>query len=1055
MRPFLLAVLVGILAVPVAAQDLTAAFDAARQHVADRAVALGATPADARDLVVTDAHASATSGLTYVYLRQQIGGVEVAGSEITVAVRRDGTVGHAAGRLVPALNRAVAPTPGLSAEAAVLTAAAHVGADLAALPSVDAVASDASRRTAFVTPAEALAPLTARLLYHSVDGSTPVLTWEVGPLEVAGVQPHAWMVRVDATTGAEVWRGDLVDSDPMPETLGEAAPAVAPVAGPLAVSPAVSAQVGQYRVYPIPQEGPNEGDAVLVADPSDALASPFGWHDTDGVAGAEFTITRGNNVHAYLDTDANNAPDPRSEPDGGAALVFDFPADLTLPPSAYQPASVTNLFFWSNVIHDILYRYGFDEASGNFQVNNYGRGGMGGDDLRAEGQDGAGTNNANFSTPADGARPRMQMYIYTLTNPHRDGDFSNMTLVHEYAHGLTNRLTGGASATGCLSNAEQMGEGWGDWLAAMFTMEPTDTRVTNRPYGPYPRGLDPNGPGLRNAPLNTDFTRNNYTYQRTRSGLSVPHGVGFVWSTILWEVAWEMIDAYGFDPDLYNAAGTAGNQMMIQLMVEGLKLQPCSPGFVDGRDAILAADALLYPDPAEPGRGLHYAALWTGFARRGLGVSASQGSSSSNADNTEAFDVPLPAAQALIDTTPIAVDDTQGTTPTVSVALQNVAPAGSQDLTYTASIENLTFVPELTATPPAAQGGTGVVYAWDDSDMPGGPVLAWVDISGTGTAVTLNDDNAASVTLPFAFPFYGVDQTRVIIGSNGFLTFGTSGTGSNNNQNLPNPAVPNDLIAMYWDDLNPALGGTVHTQDMGDGRFIVQFTDVPHVDVASETVTFQAILSANGQIVLQYLTLNDDASDPNSHTVGIENADGSEGLTVAFNAPYLTANKAVRFRLGRTWVTLPAPTGTLAPGATGTLELAFDADGLPVDVYTADLVIATSDPTLASVTIPVTFNVTGTVSTASEAPTVLTLDAPRPNPARGATTVGYNLPAAGPARLSVVDLLGREVAVLADGDGAAGRHTATVSTARLAAGVYVVRLVAAQQTLTQRLVVTR
>src|SRR5690606_33350814 len=150
---------------------------------------------------------------------------------------------------------------------------------------------------------------------------------------------------------------------------------------------------------------------VVVLDPAHAVASPYGWHDTNGAAGAEYTRTRGNNVHAYTDLDANNSPDAGSDPDGGSSLHFSFPLDLSQAPSTYRPAAVTHLFYWNNVIHDILYQYGFDEAAGNFQVNNYGRGGLGNDDVRAEAQDGSGTNNANFFTPADGSRPRMQMYI--------------------------------------------------------------------------------------------------------------------------------------------------------------------------------------------------------------------------------------------------------------------------------------------------------------------------------------------------------------------------------------------------------------------------------------------------------------------------------------------------------------------------------------------------------------------------------------------------------------------------------------------------------------------
>ncbi len=103
-----------------------------------------------------------------------------------------------------------------------------------------------------------------------------------------------------------------------------------------------------YRVYPQPVESPIHtsppppADArEAVVDPASMAASPFAWHDTDGVAGAEFTITRGNNVSASLDLDANNTPD--GAPDGGPDLEFDFPIDLDSGPEAYRPAAVANL----------------------------------------------------------------------------------------------------------------------------------------------------------------------------------------------------------------------------------------------------------------------------------------------------------------------------------------------------------------------------------------------------------------------------------------------------------------------------------------------------------------------------------------------------------------------------------------------------------------------------------------------------------------------------------------------------------------------------------------
>lgn len=100
-------------------------------------------------------------------------------------------------------------------------------------------------------------------------------------------------------------------------------------------------------------------------------------------------------------------------------------------------------------------------------------------------------------------------------------------------------------------------------------------------------------------------------------------------------MTWGLIDEYGFDPDIYN--GNGGNNIALQLVVEGLALQPCSPGFVDGRDAILLADQLLYG-------GANQCIIWDAFARRGLGFSANQGSSNSRSDGTEAFDTPSSTA---------------------------------------------------------------------------------------------------------------------------------------------------------------------------------------------------------------------------------------------------------------------------------------------------------------------------------------------------------------------------------------------------------------------------
>ena len=101
------------------------------------------------------------------------------------------------------------------------------------------------------------------------------------------------------------------------------------------------------------------------------------------------TITRGNNVWSKDDINANNSPDGISA-DGGAELIFDFPYIFDAPPVEMIEASTVNLFYWNNLMHDIYYQYGFDEASGNFQENNYGNGGNGSDSVNADAQDGGG-----------------------------------------------------------------------------------------------------------------------------------------------------------------------------------------------------------------------------------------------------------------------------------------------------------------------------------------------------------------------------------------------------------------------------------------------------------------------------------------------------------------------------------------------------------------------------------------------------------------------------------------------------------------------------------------
>jgi len=458
------------------------------------------------------------------------------------------------------------------------------------------------------------------------------LAWNVSIYQKNG--QHWWNENVDANSGKILSSYDWViscnfgtsDSNHLGHNHNAAhtSPLFHTETAPEGPSEAILA--GSYNVYAMPVESPSHGGRSNVSNPDDPTASPFGWHDTDGRNGAEFTTTRGNNVLAQDDSDGNNGT-PGFRPDGGSALNFNFPINLNQAPSTFRSAAITNLFYWNNIMHDVFYQYGFNEASGNFQENNYGKGGRGSDSVNADAQDGSGTNNANFATPGDGSNPRMQMFLFT--NPTRDGDLDNVIIAHEYGHGISTRLVGGPSANR-LGGSEQMGEGWSDWFGLMLTMTASDTGAKRRGVGTYAIGQPTTGNGIRPTVYSTDRSINNTDYSKIGS-LSVPHGVGYSFASILWDMTWLLIDQEGFSSDFYN--GTAGNNIALALVTEGLKNTANNPGFVSGRDGILQADQDLY-------NGKYNCLIWTAFSERGVGLNANEnnnGGTNSNTDQTVSF----------------------------------------------------------------------------------------------------------------------------------------------------------------------------------------------------------------------------------------------------------------------------------------------------------------------------------------------------------------------------------------------------------------------------------
>ena len=752
------------------------------RYLTESRESLKLTESDISDYEIANTVVSRHNKVTHVYLQQRHDGIPVRNAILNLNILESGEVFSVGNRFVANLAAQVnTSTPQLSMETAVKKLMSFANINSSAPLYIDRQVDD--NHVIYNPAGLALEPIEVKLAYQPVRGAVR-LAWNVTFYELSG--QHWWDARIDALTGEVLDAFDQVlHCEFGPHTSGHehhqhaegvACNAFNPQFLP---APPPSPEDGsQYRVFPITVESPNHGDRILKTNPADSAASPFGWHDEDGVPGPEYTITRGNNVHAYHDIFDLNAS-IGDEPDGGDALDFDFPLDLSQnrPYTQIDPL-VTNLFYWNNIMHDVWYYYGFDEASGNFQATNYTGVGDAGDYVRAEALDGSGTNNANFATPPDGSRPRMQMYLWggslpplntdarltvtdtsgnatdytfvqagfggalpdagmplngemvlvedgaeptsdacedlvngaalegkiavidrgncefgfkilsaenegaigaiicnnvggdpivmgagavgdqvtipavmitqgdcailkqllpgaTVTlsapelqipNPGPSGlssDLDNGVIVHEYTHGISIRLTGGAANSGCLGNFEQAGEGWSDWYALAMTTTSDNTAEQVRGIGTYAAGQPTNGDGIRTYPYTRDMSINPHTYSNI-NGESVPHGVGSVWCVMIWDLYWNLVDEYGFDDDLYT--GTGGNNMAMQLVTDGLKLQPCGPTFLDARDAILEADMLNYD-------GANQCLIWETFARRGLGASAIAG-------GVEAFDIP-------------------------------------------------------------------------------------------------------------------------------------------------------------------------------------------------------------------------------------------------------------------------------------------------------------------------------------------------------------------------------------------------------------------------------
>lgn len=551
-------------------------------------------------------YATPHSGMQTVIWEQEVDGIPVYQARLIAHTTRRGELISVASRFIPDSDTAATrgnpnrasliKSPHIPAAHAVALAAQHLGETSQAfqLLAGGPPAAGAEKHQAFTGPG-LKEPADVRLTWLPMDRSTLRLCWSVMLWSIS--RDEKYLLMLDAATGEVLERISLTFS------LSDATYRVYTDDSPRPCSPSFPVRTTEW---------PPLVDRELVTLSAWCTnASPLGWIPDGG------NETLGNNVAAQTDWDNNNVPDlPR--PQGSPFRVFDFPVQVETPATTnYAAAGVVQAFYLGNLFHDRLYQAGFTEAAGNYQTDNFGRGGLGNDAMLIDVQDGGGVNNAYFHWAPEGQSGRVSLHLYNGGT--YDSALDASVVYHELTHGLSQRLVGGGLAMSA-AQSKALGEGWSDFYPLMLLSEEDDDLDGIYPSSGWVYRNYWNG--VRRYPYTTSMSNNPLTFANITVNPAM-HPAGEVWCVTLWEAYVNLVRKHGW---------AVANPLALQLMTDGMKLTPAYPSYIQARDAILLADLVAHG-------GDNHDELWQAFAKRGLGYSAT-GVNSFSMVVTEAFDLP-------------------------------------------------------------------------------------------------------------------------------------------------------------------------------------------------------------------------------------------------------------------------------------------------------------------------------------------------------------------------------------------------------------------------------